>query len=176
MVYTCDGSRTVGSCTVFMQLSIQTWSSFQVSHDLLFVPCDYQLKHKKLQEKQLDWHENYVGRQADIWFCERQQSGVYRYHSFILFTTMDTIQQCLSLTSVPCLIPAFSALKFIWSDVEQAQVGKTQLGALAQSIAQLLLTLDGEYRVGRLQDVKTSMVLADLCRFVISSNAMGLNV
>jgi hypothetical protein len=89
---------------------------------------------------------------------------------------MDTVQQCLSLTSVPCLIPAFSAFKFIWSDVEQAQVGKTQLDALAQSIAQLLLTLDGEYRVGRLQGVKTSMALADLCRFVRSSNAMGLNV
>jgi|SRR5882762_1970723 hypothetical protein len=87
---------------------------------------------------------------------------------------MDIVQRCLSLTSVPCLISAFSTFTFIWSDVEQAQVGKTQLDALAQSIAQLLLTLDGEYRVGRLQGVKTSMALTDLCRFVRSSNPVGL--
>jgi hypothetical protein len=107
---------------------------------------------------------------------DRQQSGVYRYCSFIPIATMDIVQQCLSLTSEPCLISAFSAFNFIWSNVEQAQVSKTQLEALAQSIAQLLLTLDGEYRVGKLQDVKTSMALAHLCRFVRSSNAVGLNV
>jgi hypothetical protein len=87
---------------------------------------------------------------------------------------MDTIQQCLSLTSVPCLIPAFSALKFIWSDVEQAQVGKTQLEVLAQSIAQLLLTLDGEYRAGRLQQVRTSVPLGDLSRSVRFSIAVSI--
>jgi hypothetical protein len=44
---------------------------------------------------------------------------------------MDIIQQHLSLTPVPCLIPAFSAFKFIWSDVEQAQVDEAQLEVLA---------------------------------------------
>jgi hypothetical protein len=87
---------------------------------------------------------------------------------------MDIVQQCLNLTSVPCLISAFSAFKFMWSDVEQTQVGKTQLDGLVQSIAQLLLTLNGEYRDGQLQDVKTCMALADLCRLVKSSNSRGL--
>jgi hypothetical protein len=64
------------------------------------------------------------------------------------------------------LASAFSALRFIWSTVEQAQVSKRQLDALAQSIAQLLQTLDGEYRAGRLLPVETSMPQADLCRFV----------
>jgi hypothetical protein len=44
---------------------------------------------------------------------------------------MDIIQQHLSLTPVPCLLPAFSAFKFIWSDVKQAQVDETQLEVLA---------------------------------------------
>ena len=87
---------------------------------------------------------------------------------------MDIVQQCLSLTSVPCLISAFSAFKFIWSDVEQAQVGKTQLEVLAQSIAQLLLTLDGEYRAGRLQQVRTSVPLGDLSRSVRFSIAVSI--
>src|ERR1700685_2606563 len=64
------------------------------------------------------------------------------------------------------LASAFSALRFIWSTVTQAQVSKWQLDVLAQSIAQLLQTLDGEYRAGRLLPVEPSMPQADLCRFV----------
>jgi hypothetical protein len=78
---------------------------------------------------------------------------------------MDIIQQCLSLAPVPYLAPAFSALRFICYSVEQAQASKWQLKALAQTIAQLLQTLDREYRAGRLLQVRTSGPLADLIRF-----------
>src|ERR1700676_828602 len=81
--------------------------------------------------------------------------------------TMDIIHQCLSLAPVPYLSAAFSALRLIWSSVQQVQASKGQLEALAQSIAQLLQTLDDEYRAGRLLQVKTSVPLADLCRFVV---------
>ncbi|KIM77885.1 hypothetical protein PILCRDRAFT_824860 [Piloderma croceum F 1598] len=63
---------------------------------------------------------------------------------------MDVVHLCLSLTPVPGLAPAFSALRFIW------------LLRNAQSIAQLLKALDGEYRSGRLLQARTSTSLADL--------------
>jgi hypothetical protein len=59
---------------------------------------------------------------------------------------MDIVHKCLSITPVPRLAPAFSAFRFIWSDVKQAQVGKRQLEAFGLSVAQLLQTLDREYR------------------------------
>jgi hypothetical protein len=61
---------------------------------------------------------------------------------------MDIIQQCLSLSPVPYLHPAFSVFKFIWSSIQQAQASKQQLEALVQLITQLLMALDGEYRAG----------------------------
>ncbi|KIM77033.1 hypothetical protein PILCRDRAFT_12389 [Piloderma croceum F 1598] len=75
---------------------------------------------------------------------------------------MDVVHLCLSLTPVPGLGPAFSALRFIWSSIERANASKCQLEALAQSIAQLLKALDGEYRNGRLLQARTSTPLADL--------------
>jgi hypothetical protein len=80
---------------------------------------------------------------------------------------MDFIHQCLSLAPVPYLAPAFSALRLICSSVEQAQASKRQLEALAQSIAQLLQTLNGQYRAGRLLQARTSTPLADLRGFVV---------
>jgi hypothetical protein len=80
---------------------------------------------------------------------------------------MDIIHQCLSLAPVPCLAPAFSVLRFIYSSVKQAQVSKQQLQALSQTIAQLLWTLNREYRSGRLLHAKTSTAVDDLGRFVI---------
>jgi hypothetical protein len=82
---------------------------------------------------------------------------------------MDIIHQCLSLTPVPYLAPAFSALRFIWLSVEQVHASNRQLEALTQSIAQLLQTLNGEYCSGRLVQVKTSKPLVDLSGFVVST-------
>jgi hypothetical protein len=83
----------------------------------------------------------------------------------------DVIHSCLSLTRVPYLDPAFAALSFIWTSVKQAQASKRQLEALSQSIAQLLETLDGEYRSGQLLEAKTAAPLTDLCGFVMFVHA-----
>ena len=88
--------------------------------------------------------------------------------------TMDIVQQCLSLNPVPYLAPAFAAFKVIWPSVQQAQASKQQLDVLAQSIAQLLITLNGEYRAGRLVPAKTSAAFDDLCRFVKSATPSAL--
>jgi hypothetical protein len=79
---------------------------------------------------------------------------------------MDVVHLCLSLTPVPCLAPAFSALRFIWSSIERVKASKGQLEALAQSMAQLLKALDGEYRTGQLLQARTSTSLADLHKLV----------
>lgn len=81
---------------------------------------------------------------------------------------MDIVYQCLTLAPVPYLAPAFAVLRFIWSSVQQAQASKQQLHALAQTVAQLLWTLNQEYSAGQLQECKTSTPLADLGRFVVS--------
>jgi hypothetical protein len=78
---------------------------------------------------------------------------------------MDAVRQCLPLTSAPELARILTVIKLICSSVEQAQISKLQLGALAHSVAQLLQTLDGEYRAKRLQKDIT-LVLADLSTFV----------
>jgi hypothetical protein len=83
-----------------------------------------------------------------------------------LLFTMDIIHECLSLAPVPYLGHAFSVLRFIWSSIQQVRASKQQLEALALSIAQLLQTLDREYRAGRLLQVGTSKPITDLSRFV----------
>ena len=87
-------------------------------------------------------------------------------HCPISFLIMDVVHLCLSVTPVPYLAPAFSALRSIWSSIESAKASKCQLEVLAQSIAQLLKALDGQYRNGRLVQARTSTPLADLHRFV----------
>jgi hypothetical protein len=95
-------------------------------------------------------------------------------HCPIWLLTMDIIQHCLSLAPVPYLAPAFTVFKFIWSSVQQAQASKQQLEVLTQSIAQLLKTLDGEYRARRLLPAKTLVPFDDLCRFVRSTTPWAL--
>jgi Flp pilus assembly protein TadG len=64
------------------------------------------------------------------------------------------------------LAPVFAVLMFIWLSVEQAQASKRQLQALAQTIAQLLWTLDKEYSAGRLVQSLTLTHITNLGRFV----------
>jgi hypothetical protein len=97
-----------------------------------------------------------------LWVCHK--NGHRRMQSRL--STMDVIHQCLSTAPVPFLYPAFSALRLIWSSIEQAQASKRQLQALAQSIAQLLRTLDRQCRAGRPLQDRTSTPLSDLCRYL----------
>ena len=64
----------------------------------------------------------------------------------------DLIATCLSLFPIPSLHAAFSALRIIWSYVQEAKGCERQLGLLARYVAELLYTLDGEYRAGRLEE------------------------
>jgi hypothetical protein len=90
-------------------------------------------------------------------------------HCPIWLSTMDVIHVCLNLAPVPYLSPAFSTFKFIWSQIAQVQASDQQLEVLAQSLAQLLKTLNAEYSAGRLIKARTSSPLANLCRCVRST-------
>lgn len=89
---------------------------------------------------------------------------------------MDTVRQHLPLTCVPELASAFTVFKFICSSVNQAQVSKSQLEALADSIAQLLRVLDKEYRTKQLLQDVTLVALANLSRFVIGCICKNTNL
>ena len=65
--------------------------------------------------------------------------------------TLDLISICLSLDPFPPLHAGFIAFRIIWSYVQEAKGCKRQLKLLAQYVAKLLNTLDGEYREGRLR-------------------------
>lgn len=82
---------------------------------------------------------------------------------------MNAIHQHVSLIPVLHLAPAFTTLKFIQMFVEQVETSKQQLAVLVQLIAQLLQTLDKEYRDGQLMQDETLAGLDDLTRFVNSA-------
>ncbi|KAJ7659857.1 hypothetical protein B0H17DRAFT_1095969 [Mycena rosella] len=68
----------------------------------------------------------------------------------------------LGITPVPGLSAAFSLLKITVSSVQQAREGKRQLGALAYAVAQLLDTLNTEFRASRLVQSASVKPLQDL--------------
>ena len=78
----------------------------------------------------------------------------------------DIVQQCLALTPVPHLAPAFSTFSIIWYSIEQVQASKKQLEVLVLSIAQLLQTLNKEYSASQLLEANTLTLLDDFFRFV----------
>jgi hypothetical protein len=90
------------------------------------------------------------------------------YPSLLPPAIMDAVRQCIPLTYAPELAVAFTVFKFICTSVAQVQLSKSQLEALAHSIAQLLQALDGGYRARRLLKDVSSAALADLSRFVRS--------
>lgn len=87
-----------------------------------------------------------------------------------LTPSMD-IEQCLALVpAVPCLHTTFTALRYIWSSVQRVQGSKRQLQVLTLRIAQVLHTLDSEFRAGRLAESSAlNATLADLNKSVFSS-------
>jgi hypothetical protein len=79
---------------------------------------------------------------------------------------MDLVTEVLSFVPVPPLSIAFSIFKFIFQHVQRAQASKEQLTSLTFTIAQLLLTLNSEYKAGRLVESKTATSLNNFSRFV----------
>ena len=77
------------------------------------------------------------------------------------------LDDILPQTSVPILKSVFSALKFLWQAVKQIEVSQEQLCTLVRFGAQLLQTLDCDYRAGRaLKDQRTTTTIDDFRRFV----------
>ena len=85
------------------------------------------------------------------------------------------MQHCLCLTPVPCLAPAFSVLRFIWTSIQNVKISRWQVKALAQSIAQLLQMIQEEYLAGRLQEINTSTALANLCGCILATPIVGVS-
>jgi hypothetical protein len=75
---------------------------------------------------------------------------------------MDVVQQCLNLVPLPYLSTVFSVLRFIWTSVQEVQASKEQLRVLATCIAQLLRTLDVQYRANKIVLSTTATALSDL--------------
>ncbi|KAJ7474336.1 hypothetical protein FB451DRAFT_287257 [Mycena latifolia] len=71
----------------------------------------------------------------------------------------------LGITPVPGLSAGFNLLKLIVSSVRQARESKRQLEALAYTVAQLLETLNAEFRASRLIQSASDRPLQDLHRF-----------
>lgn len=80
---------------------------------------------------------------------------------------MDIINHCLSLVPVPGLSAVFSILRIMVSTVQEAQVSRQQLIALAASTAQLMKTLNAEYTSGRLSTNGSVEALKNLERWVL---------
>lgn len=80
---------------------------------------------------------------------------------------MDVIESCLALVPVPYISTAISIFRVIWTSVQQVQASNEQLRILSHTIAQLLKTLDKEYRQKRLVQTHTSAQLAELDRSVL---------
>lgn len=76
-----------------------------------------------------------------------------------LDTALDVI---LGLTPVPGLSAAFHVLKFIVSSVQQVNESKRQLETLAKAVAELLATLNAEFKASRLVESTCARALKDL--------------
>jgi hypothetical protein len=81
-----------------------------------------------------------------------------------LSRVMDLAQFAFSISPVPCLGVAFSGLRLICDSVQQVKTSREQLQTLTLLIAQLLRTLNQEYKTGRLTEARTSRALQNLIR------------
>jgi hypothetical protein len=79
---------------------------------------------------------------------------------------VDVMDAFLALGPVPYLSNAISILRTIWKSVQQAKASNEQLRTLSYTIAQLLMTLDTEYRARRLTQAQTSVQLDQLDRYL----------
>lgn len=86
--------------------------------------------------------------------------------SSLFLSTMDLIENIGSLTPLPHLSANFVIFRYIWQTVQQVQGSQEQLRELVRTIAQLLQTLDREYRAARLSEGGTSAPLEDLHKYV----------
>lgn len=80
---------------------------------------------------------------------------------------MDVVEDIVSRAPLRHLSDIFTIFKLFWQNVQSVQVNQEQFRVLAYSIAQLLQTLDREYRAGHFGEHKTFVSLEGLRKFVL---------
>lgn len=80
---------------------------------------------------------------------------------------MDVVEDIVSRVPLRHLSDIFTIFKLFWQNVQSVQVNQEQFRVLAYCIAQLLQTLDQEYRVGHLAEHETFTSLEGLRKFVL---------
>lgn len=76
------------------------------------------------------------------------------------------ISICLSIQPIPGLHFAFNTLQWIVTTARQCQDSKEQIGTLTMALAQLVKTLNDQYRRGKLVEDDTREALKALERYV----------
>jgi hypothetical protein len=74
--------------------------------------------------------------------------------------------EVVSATAVPCLIIAFGLVRTISNALQDVKASKYQLQSLGSATAQLLETLNNEYKAGHLSEATTSVALEELHKSV----------
>lgn len=89
---------------------------------------------------------------------------------------MDIIKVCLATVAWPSLDPAFLVFRFVYGSYTRvlACTCKQQLRVLAQTLAYILTTLNGEYQSGKLFEADTIDALNDLNSYVSTSLTIAI--
>jgi len=83
----------------------------------------------------------------------------------LLMDPLQIISTCLECTPIPGLSTAFHIFQAIWTKVQDIQALKEQWLQLSVAVAQLLNTLNREYREGRVTERDTRRELQNLHRY-----------
>ncbi|KAF8179660.1 kinase-like domain-containing protein [Pholiota molesta] len=77
-------------------------------------------------------------------------------------TINDVVSVCLSLAPVPGLHFAFTTLRWVIATTNQVQDSKEQIRNLTESLAQLMFTVNEQYKKGKLLETDTKRALEGL--------------
>jgi hypothetical protein len=81
-------------------------------------------------------------------------------------TINDVVSVCLSLAPVPGLHFAFTTLRWVIATTNQVQDSKEQIRNLTESLAQLMFTVNEQYKKGKLLETDTKRALEGLEGYV----------
>lgn len=81
----------------------------------------------------------------------------------------DIISVCLSLAPVPGLHFAFTTLRWVITTTNQVQDSKEQIRNLTESLAQLMFTVNEQYKKGKLLETDTRRALEGLEGYVTAT-------
>ena len=87
----------------------------------------------------------------------------------------DIISVCLSIQPIPGLHFAFTTLTWIVNTTKQVQDSKEQIGTLTLGLAQLMKTVNEQYKQGKLIERDTKAALHSLETYVDSFECSHTN-